>query len=322
MFDVNIKVPAIKKLLDHCASGIGAIAGPMLAKWKAQIEADAQRTKAQGVADSIQLITDAKIEAREKFKKLGVASLSIQSELEIGEQIQARIAFQEEKRQRNIKAVISMAAEEIKDKEVQDHEIDHDWTARFFSDVQDVSSEQMQIVWAKILAGEVETPGRTSLHTLAILKNMTQKDAELFSKVAQFVINSFVFRHGATKKVDGFPNAGMIIQLESYGLIHSGALLSTNLSRSYTFADKSRVYHILQENRETSDSRVVGVPCHILTSAGKELYQFVEVQQNMDYLSVFANFLKEQNAKLEYAPIVSEDGDEVTFKEPWTQVQP
>ena len=84
MFDVNIKVPAIKKLLDRCASGIGAIAGPMLAKWKAQIEADAQRTKAQGVADSIQLITDAQSEALQKFS---VSSLSIQGGFEVGEQI-------------------------------------------------------------------------------------------------------------------------------------------------------------------------------------------------------------------------------------------
>ena len=29
--DVNIKVPALEKLLDYAASGIGSVAGPMLA---------------------------------------------------------------------------------------------------------------------------------------------------------------------------------------------------------------------------------------------------------------------------------------------------
>ncbi len=241
MDDININVPALEKLIDHCASGVGAIAGPMLAKRKAQSEADAQRITAKGRADAIRLISDAQIEAREKFS---VFSSSIQGELEVGEQVQASIIFQEGKRQRNIQSVFSMAAEEIKDKEVQDHEIDHDWTARFFSDVQDVSSEKMQQIWAKILAGEVEIPGRTSLRTLAVLKNMTQKDAELFSNAAQFVIRDFIFWDSATSNIDGFPDYGMFLQLESYGLVHAGASLSKIITGDATIADRFRSYRI------------------------------------------------------------------------------
>lgn len=33
--DVTIKVPALEKLLDYAASGIGSVAGPMLASLKA-----------------------------------------------------------------------------------------------------------------------------------------------------------------------------------------------------------------------------------------------------------------------------------------------
>ena len=34
MVDVNLKVPALEKLVDYAASGIGAVAGPMLAPWE------------------------------------------------------------------------------------------------------------------------------------------------------------------------------------------------------------------------------------------------------------------------------------------------
>ena len=34
--DFNLKVPAVDKLLDYTASGIGAVAGPMLAPWRAR----------------------------------------------------------------------------------------------------------------------------------------------------------------------------------------------------------------------------------------------------------------------------------------------
>ena len=315
MVDININVPAVEKLIELCASGIGVVAGPMLEKRKAQSEADALRIKAQGVADNIQLIADAQNEARQIFSG---SSSYIQGEFEVGEQIKMRIAFQEGKRQRNIQSVVSMAAEEIKDKEVQDHEIDHDWTARFFSDVQDVSSEQMQQTWAKILAGEVETPGRTSLRTLAILKNMTQKDAELFSNVAQFVIGEFIFDERIVGKVDGFPDATTLLQLEDYGLIHAGAQFSKPITSEYVFEDKFHIYCISKDNLVAGDNRKIEVRCHPLTLVGKELYKFIEVQLNMDYLSVLANFLKGKNAKLKYARY----GDEPGIPTPWIQVEP
>ena len=48
------------------------------------------------------------------------------------------------------------AARQLGDKSVANSDPDHDWTARFFNGVQDVSSKEMQLLWAKVLAGEVE----------------------------------------------------------------------------------------------------------------------------------------------------------------------
>ena len=113
----------------------------------------------------------------------------MEGEIDIAETVAQRIRFQEEKRQRNIGAVVGQAAAELEGKEVQDHEPDHDWTARFFNEVQDVSSEEMQVLWARILAGEVERPGNTSIQTLSILRNMARRDAELFVKFCGFCWN-------------------------------------------------------------------------------------------------------------------------------------
>ena len=71
-----------------------------------------------------------------------------------------------------------------------DHEPDHDWTARFFDCVQDVSSGHMQKLWAKVLSGEVENPGRTSLRTLGHAKEHDQNGTpKLFERLAGFVID-------------------------------------------------------------------------------------------------------------------------------------
>ena len=77
-------------------------------------------------------------------------------------------------RQLNIEAVVNKAAVQLGDDLVADSEPDHDWTARFFTEVQDVTSEDLQSLWAKVLAGEVRKAKSTSIRTLSILKNIDQ----------------------------------------------------------------------------------------------------------------------------------------------------
>ena len=157
MVDINLKVPAIEKLLDYAASGIGAVAGPMLATWKAKSEAKAKLIESRGQAERLTLIADAQAEARRYLVAPDGASLGV---LEIDESgIRQRVEFQEQKRQANIVATVQDAATELSDKEAPDHEPDPDWTARFFDCVQDVSSEDMRKLWAKVLSGEVQGPG-------------------------------------------------------------------------------------------------------------------------------------------------------------------
>ena len=193
MVDVNLKVPALEKLLDYAASGIGAVAGPLLATWKARRDGEAQRIAAKATADvrliestadagSLQTIAEAQADARRALTGGNDAGTAM-VEISRGG-IMQRLEFQEKKRQHNIVSVVHGAASDLEDKTVADREPDPDWTARFFGVVQDVSSVEMQELWARILSGEVQQPGRTSLRTLDVLTNMSKKDAVLFENVA------------------------------------------------------------------------------------------------------------------------------------------
>ena len=112
----------------------------------------------------------------------------VRGEIDIGETVRQRIQFQEEKRQGNIGTVVGQTAELLGDKDVPDQEPDHDWTARFFNYIQDVSSEQMQPLWAKVLAGQIERPGSVSIRALSILRDMDQSSAELFRTLCSVCI--------------------------------------------------------------------------------------------------------------------------------------
>ena len=89
---------------------------------------------------------------------------------------------QEEKQHRNIASITDQALVELAGADVHDHEPNPDWTARFFNEAQDVSSEEMQVLWAKVLAGEVERPGSTSLRALSVLRELDRTVAGAFQR--------------------------------------------------------------------------------------------------------------------------------------------
>ena len=315
MVDIKLEIPGFEQLLKETVSGIGAVGGPMLARWKARAEADASRIEAQGKGDALRSIAAAHAEAQ---AILGRIPSSIHGEIDVRGEIEARLFFQEEKRPANIESVVREAAAELGEKQVQAHDVDHDWTARFFAEVQDVSAEKMQQIWAKILAGEVATPGRTSMLTLSILKNMSQRDAELFERVAPFIIQDFVLSDASMKEISGFPPYSDFLKLSYHNLIHvePGLLKTFEGWSEYHLQDHNAVYQITKSDPGTFS---IAIACHALTPSGQELYAFIQCSKNEDYLGVLAAFLKDQGSgKLAYARI----GSDGLRTEPWRDIEP
>ena len=105
--DVNLKVQALDKLLDYAASGIGSVAGPILATWRARQEARAKVIAAEGDANVLRIRADAHAKARESLLP---RDARVTGSLDIASVISERIQFQEEKRQANIESVVRTAA--------------------------------------------------------------------------------------------------------------------------------------------------------------------------------------------------------------------
>jgi len=228
MVEVVIKIPAIEKLLDYTASGVGAVAGPLLLPWRAYMEGKADRISARVYADVLPIITKAQDDAR---RPLVAPDSEVHGAVEIThEHLKQVIEFQGLKRLANIASVVENAAEDLGDKEVSDHEPDHDWTARFFDCVQDVSSEHLQKLWSEVLSGEVEGPGRTSLRTLDTLRNMTKRDAELFEGIAGYVIEGkFIFHNGEVENRHRILSGYNLVHLEDCALMNIGPSLSKSI---------------------------------------------------------------------------------------------
>ena len=304
MADLKLSVPAIEKLLDYVASGIGAVAGPVLLPWKAFFEGKAKRIAARSEADALQIISEARANARHYLLSPDVEACGT---VEITrDDVRERIEFQERKRLANIGSVVRGAAESLGDRAVSDHEPDPDWTARFFNSAQDVSSEDLQNLWARILAGEIESPGRTSLRTLSILKDMTQREARQFFDLMQFGISNFILIE-CLRQIPGDRGRSWTAHLNHVGLLYSGLGISPHvkLDDKGTFLVEHCGHMLIIEGAPRSEVNLIEAAP--LTTSGQELAGFCEHEPNLEYLSCFAGFLAKQNYLIKLAPIIGTD---------------
>ena len=295
--------------MDYAAMGIGAVAGPILAPWKAsqegkarlaaaRFDAEVRQIEAEARGQSLKIIAEAQEQAR---RSLETTINSDRGTLEITrDDIIQSIEFQGRKRLANARAVVEDAAEELRGKEVEDHEPDPDWVARFFDYVQDVSSGDVRTIWTRILAGEVESPGRTSLRTLDTLRNMTKSDADLFRSICDYVIQGrWIFYDGDL--VRGFTDLGYtgILHLEDCGLVNTGSGLVRRITWSesgesiLTYQDR---FLLLKGNSASGD--VLSVPEVLLTTAGRELLQYVQCVPQWGYLQALSKHLGDKWVKL------------------------
>jgi len=75
--------------------------------------------------------------------------------------------------------------------------IDVDWTSKFMKHAGDASNEEMQSLWAKILAGEANKSGSFSKRTLNIVSQISKNEAELFSTMCRYstIFGPIIYDH-------------------------------------------------------------------------------------------------------------------------------
>ena len=102
-----------------------------------------------------------------------------------------RFVAEEAKRQENIERITEKAIP-LLGASASPQDIDNDWITNFFDKCRIISDDEMQSMWAKVLAGEADSPGSYTKRTLNMLGSLDKSDAELFTKLCGFawILNS------------------------------------------------------------------------------------------------------------------------------------
>lgn len=209
--DINIKSDTANKILDIISQAGYALYEPTKIRNIAAAKKDALLIKAKG-----------------SIEKTYIERQAI-----------ARIASIEIVRQDNINKIAKKALDNVTDSGKKiDENTESDWIRKYFNLSQDVSNEEMQNIWSKILAGEFIQSGSFSYKTLSILANMRQGDAQIFSKLCSYVVTvkegryvPLIFSDGSNGTYNNKQFSFEDMQyLDSLGLIHFDNIASYNLT--------------------------------------------------------------------------------------------
>lgn len=218
-----------------------------------------------------------------------IAYLKCECAKEINKEIQSRRDVREIS---NIVSAYSFAINELKKLPGVDGEnLDPDWATAFYDSAKGSSDEEIQVLWGKILAGEIAHHGKFYKRTLSILKNMESKEAKHFVElvpllIAKETVPEFIFQNNE------FFQYNDLQTLMDCGIVNSSDGLYT-----YTGLDQVILpgFKLVSKNNDVKELYLEGFA---LTDAGLQLCQLIECNYaDENYVKQLADRLSRRNNK-------------------------
>lgn len=293
---ISAVLQPLDKLLETVACGVGKLYEPVHIKRMAKAKAQEIELISEAVCNHANLPIE---------YTNGVISINTQDANDLVFRAQNRFLFQEMKKQQNIESVVANAYTALENvTSVSETPVDVDWVSEFFNAVANVSSEQMQQLWGKLLAGEIKQPGSFSLRTLETLKKLSQKEAHIFEEISPFVLKCKGDREGSyfdfflMRDMDGnlLPRYGMAFN--KIMMLCEAGILSENYQISIILDIAANDLALIEGRQKAIQIKNLGDQSirlshlvHSLTESGKELLPIVlnnkeiNIEKSNAYLS-------------------------------------
>ncbi|WP_428058199.1 DUF2806 domain-containing protein [Candidatus Avelusimicrobium faecicola] len=286
----------LTKLVEVAARGAGVIYAPFHEKRMAKATAEKIRIIADACQNSLQF----------PLNYNDAEGLEISTNLSAQELCRRSIArkiFQEMNKQQNIEEVLEYAKNILEqEKEVSKEPVSQTWLSNFFEAAGNVEEEDLQKIWGKLLAGEIKQPNSYSLRTLNTLKNMTSNEARIFQSLSSFVVmgeeKGFLPHDNElhTKYDIEYEN---ILLLDDCGLINSQG--ETNCVFSFKPNNVEQLYNnnfVAKLHKKNCVDTDVQLDVYPLTSAGRELFNIVSKDSNLNFFKDIIKKIEQGNKNI------------------------
>ncbi|MCA0311930.1 MAG: DUF2806 domain-containing protein [Proteobacteria bacterium] len=192
-----------------------------------------------------------------------------------------RFVEEEANRQKNMEEITRKSIPHLEE-QANPENMGDDWVTNFFDKSRIISDEEMQAIWASVLAGEANAPGTFSRRTVNLLSDLDKRDAELFQNLCRFgwVIGNFtplIFDSQAPIYNNLGINFNSLSHLDSLGLIQFNSISGfrrQRLPKNFVVAYCGQPLPLEMKNGQENNLPIGQI---LLSQAGQELAQVVQI---------------------------------------------
>lgn len=192
--------------------------------------------------------------------------------------------------------------------------VNEEWLERFMDSAGFVSTEEIQIIWGKILANEFENPGTTPPNMIRILSEITPDLAMVFRKICSMKILIFPLSEQEdilrafnsvfvpyTKNEEQLRGMGVsfkaLNELETLGVIKLDIIngyITQGIENKKVLICVGNKLEVISEHNDD----YIPIGNVILTSVGEALQKITDSEEIPQYYEMIKKYLLDQNVKL------------------------
>jgi hypothetical protein len=157
-----------------------------------------------------------------------------------------------------------------------------DWMSRFLDSCQHVSEEDMQTMWARVLAREATRPGTFSLRTVDLIRGLSRAEAQRITQLFGFAVT---VEHGLQfipAVVGAEPPLKLLSACAELGIVGGRQLWGMS----------SGTAQVAHGGRNLMMIGPVAIPCRRLTSVGSELLTIAGAKPERGILDALRTYVQ------------------------------
>jgi len=299
--------------------GIGGLLKPWQIKREAMAQFEARRLEIVALADAereADNIRAGRLKLADSRYALALPSPEAQEKRRIEHSLAERSAADVStsaivgdalRREVNVAKAITYAESELKDdpQKPPEREIESDWLYRWRDYAGAVSSEELQSLWGRLLAGELKAPGSYSYRTLDFIRNLSTDEAKKIERLSRFVITDFIARSQKSLLDDEGISFGDLLELQNLGIISGVEALGLSITLSSVQKDRfvkalcshGRALHVKHDDPK----KELKIQAYLVTALGQQVLRLGKFDPLDKYLRAVGEELKKAGAAVSIA---------------------
>ncbi len=212
----------------------------------------------------------------------------------------------------NVAKAVIHAEDDLKNDESapSTKKIEPDWLYRWRDYAGDVSTNELQAIWGRILAGELKDPGSYSYRLLEFVRNLSKEEAQTIEKISTLTFVDFIAREPKEALEAERISFSFLLELQELGVVTGVDSLGLQRTINSTVKDKFTCALLCHRKglliEHADPAKKLAIAAYVVTNLGQQVMALGKFVPNETYIRAVGQHIKKSGfdvSLIDYVPI-------------------